>query len=167
MANRVLMGDRTTGGMGLYISKSTHNVLTCDRKQLLFDSSQGRVGDVYAGGNQSSVATTGQLMFTTGTKDSLGYIPMVIHMESIKGEREWNGSGSPYYGPWGYTTEVAMIETTLTTIKGTEMECGDLTDMPAAGDSGIGDYRTITNLKWLALKVPLAYGYMTSANFDS
>ena len=50
MANRVLLGNRATGGYGLYVSKANSNVLTCDRKELLFDSSQKRAGEVYAGG---------------------------------------------------------------------------------------------------------------------
>ena len=48
MANRVLAGNRSTGGYGLYVSKANSNVLTCDRKELLFDSSQKRAGEVYA-----------------------------------------------------------------------------------------------------------------------
>ena len=38
MANRVLLGNRATGGYGLYVSKSNSNVLTCDIKDLLLDS---------------------------------------------------------------------------------------------------------------------------------
>jgi hypothetical protein len=47
------------------------------------------------------------------------------------------------------------------------MACSDLTEMDAAGDDGVGNARTMSNLKWVALKIPLGYGYMTSANFDS
>ena len=32
MANRVLMGNRSSGGYGLYVSKAHSNVLTCDDK---------------------------------------------------------------------------------------------------------------------------------------
>ena len=38
MANRVLAGNRTTGGYGLYVSKPTANVLTCGVGDLLFAS---------------------------------------------------------------------------------------------------------------------------------
>ena len=79
MANRVLAGNRSTGGYGLYVSKANSNVLTCDRKDLLFDSSQKRAGEVYAGGNQGTIGTGGQNIYTTGSKDSLGYIPLIIH----------------------------------------------------------------------------------------
>ena len=40
MANRVLAGNRSDGGYGLYVSKANSNVLTCDKKDLLFDSTQ-------------------------------------------------------------------------------------------------------------------------------
>ena len=47
------------------------------------------------------------------------------------------------------------------------MSCDDLEDMDAAGDDGIGAARSISDIRWLALKIPCAYGYMTSANFDT
>ena len=163
--NRVLAGNRSTGGYGLYVSKANSNVLTCDRKELLFDSSQKRAGEVYAGGNQGTIGTGGQNIYTTGSKDNLGYIPLVIHTESIKGEKEW--VYNVMYGPWWWTDEIALIKTTLTTITGSAMSCDDLEDMDAAGDDGIGAARSISDIRWLALKIPCAYGYMTSANFDT
>lgn len=50
MANRVLLGNRATGGQGLYISKAGQNVLTCADKELLFDSRKFRTAQIYAGG---------------------------------------------------------------------------------------------------------------------
>ena len=38
MANRVLLGDRSTGGYGLYVSKSGSNVLDATSANLLFSS---------------------------------------------------------------------------------------------------------------------------------
>ena len=38
MANRVLLGNRSTGGYGLYISKAGSNVLNCDLNDLTFNS---------------------------------------------------------------------------------------------------------------------------------
>ena len=89
MANRVLMGNRSSGGYGLYVSKANSNVLTCDDKDLLL-SSNGKVSGampVYAGGSQSSLS--GSLNFlSTGSKDNLGYIPLVIATENEN--RVWN-----------------------------------------------------------------------------
>ena len=48
MANRVLLGNRSTGGYGLYVSKEGQNVLTCADKELIFDSRANRTGLVYA-----------------------------------------------------------------------------------------------------------------------
>ena len=165
MANRVLIGNRSTGGYGLYVSKANSNVLNCDRKELLFDSSQKRAAEVYAGGNQTTINTSGQNIYTTGSKASLGYIPLVIHTESIKGEQE--DVFNQYYGPWHWTDEVAFLKTTLTTITGSSMLAEDLEEMDSSGDDGIDDARSMSNVRWLALKIPCAYGYMTSANFDT
>jgi len=39
MANRGLIGNRSTGGYGLYISKSGSDVLTCNYNELVFNTS--------------------------------------------------------------------------------------------------------------------------------
>ena len=39
MANRVLLGNRSAGGYGLYVSKSGNNVIDTDNANLLFNSS--------------------------------------------------------------------------------------------------------------------------------
>jgi len=54
MGNRVLLGNRSTGGYGFYVSKSGQNVLTCADKELLFDSRTSRTGQIYAGANNLS-----------------------------------------------------------------------------------------------------------------
>lgn len=38
MANRVLLGNRSTGGYGLYVSRAGKNVLICDPDDLIFSS---------------------------------------------------------------------------------------------------------------------------------
>ena len=98
MANRVLLGNRSTGGYGLYVSKANSNVLTCDRKELLFDSSQKRAGEVYAGGSQSSIAgNASQSFLSTGSKDNLGYIPLVVWTEDKRGESSDVGENEEIY----------------------------------------------------------------------
>ena len=88
MANRVLLGNRATGGYGLYVSKANSNVLDCDKKELLFDSSEYRgTGQVYAGGGSLNITSgSSQDFLTTGSKDNLGYIPLVICNEDYAGE---------------------------------------------------------------------------------
>ena len=166
MAKRVLMGNRATGGYGFYVSKTGSDVTSCDREELLFDSSQGRAGEIYAGGNQSTLPAAGQNFLTTGTKPNLGYIPLVIHAEDITGE--WEEGWETGYGHSYYTTEAGMLETTSSTIKAVKMYVGT-NDDEYAGEDGVADGRrsgqACTNIKWLVLKLPCAYGYMTSTYF--
>ena len=44
MANRILVGSRTTGGYGLYVSKSGEDVLDCDKEDLSFWTDHGESG---------------------------------------------------------------------------------------------------------------------------
>ena len=44
MANRVLLGNRTTGGYGLYVSRLTSNVLDCANDKLMFNTNSGQTG---------------------------------------------------------------------------------------------------------------------------
>ena len=61
MANRVLLGKATTarGGSsvyGLWVSKPTFNVETCDDEDLMFDSTKGKFAQVLANQNGSGSA---------------------------------------------------------------------------------------------------------------
>ena len=47
MANRVLVGNRATGGYGLYVSESAQNVLTCSKDKLLFYTDSGETGSSF------------------------------------------------------------------------------------------------------------------------
>tara|TARA_R110000744_G_C19288352_1_gene554400 strand:+ start:661 stop:1107 length:447 start_codon:yes stop_codon:yes gene_type:complete len=47
MANRVLMGNRATGGYGLYVSQTGENVLTCNKSKLLFYTDSGETGSAF------------------------------------------------------------------------------------------------------------------------
>jgi len=70
MANRILIGNRTTGGYGLYVGKSGQNVLnTTDSMQ--FDSRMGASAIVQSFG-QNSIAA-GQ---TSDFTHNLGYNPL-------------------------------------------------------------------------------------------
>ena len=72
MANRVLMGNRATGGYGLYVSKTGDDVLTTTNP-MAFDS---RTGSGWA------VKDYGQFIISAGGADvtkthNLGYNPLV------------------------------------------------------------------------------------------
>ena len=163
--NRVLVGNRSPGGYGLYVSKANSNVLTCDRKELLFDSSQKRAGEVYAGGSQSSISGSGsQSYLSTGSKTSLGYIPLVIWTEDKRGERCFAQGDDEEL--WRLRQD--MIETTSSTIAPKSL--GEGIDSESSMTSGIFNRHSAdacTNIKFMVFKIPCAYGYMTSANFDT
>lgn len=175
MANRVLAGNRSDGGYGLYVSKANSNVLTCDKKDLLFDSTQktGGTGQIYAGGFKSSLSSAHNFVTATGnTKPSLGYIPLVIHSEDFSGS--WNAfidDSSTGVVQDEFQSRIDLLGTTLTTIEPHEMADGN---NPTAGRrtsaeanifGGSGGGHSCTNLNFVVLKIPCAYGYMTSTYF--
>ena len=73
MANRVLLGNRSTGGYGLYVSDasgSNNDVTNCDKAKLLFWTDSGETGSgfiakgtnqtvPYSGGTGSTAPVTG------------------------------------------------------------------------------------------------------------
>ena len=73
MANRVLLGNRSTGGYGLYVSDdsgSSNDVTNCDKAKLLFWTDSGETGTSfvakgthqtvpYSGGTGSTAPVTG------------------------------------------------------------------------------------------------------------
>jgi len=97
MANRILIGNRSTGGYGLYVSKAGSDVLSCAPKDLLFDSRQGvGSGLVYAFGTDQDLSSSGQNFLTTNSKDALGYIPLVVYAEKLKSGWSFSyGGGRP------------------------------------------------------------------------
>ena len=164
--NRVLLGNRQhdSSGYGLYVSKADSNVLTCDRKDLLFDSSQKRGGEVYAGGSQSSLSNSGQSFLSTSSKDSLGYIPLVIATEDKRGDFDITDGDETWSGD-----TIDFIETTTSTIKPKSMD-GAVQSSTTSLPNPVGNRRSgeeCTNIKFMVLKIPCAYGYMTSAYFDT
>ena len=164
MANRVLAGNRATGGYGLYVSKAGSNVLTCNRKELLFDSSEKRAGETYAGGTQSSLSTSGQNFLSTGSKANLGYIPLVISTEDLRGEKDIQAGDEEFH-----QSRTDIIETTTSTVKPVSMEGSINSNTTALGTpfTTRASGSACTNFKFMVLKIPCAYGYMTSANFDT
>ena len=165
--NRVLMGNRSTGGYGLYVSKSGSNVLNCARKDLLFDASQSRAGEVYAGGSLSSLGNTTQNFLSTGSKANLGYIPLVISTEDRRGEYEDFYTAQDGVEQF-YSSRIDVLEFTTSTIhpKSLGSPAGQNFDFSANQIIG-GRFtgQSCTNLKFMVLKIPLAYGYMTNTYF--
>lgn len=180
MANRVLIGNKsasnspgTNYGYGMYVSKAGKDVVTCGRKDLLFDSSQGTgaSGFVYAGGKQSSLSSALNFL-TTNSKDNLGYIPLVIHIEDMAQTHNWATSGGNQTREWD-ASRVDIFKTTSSTITPYRFGAGNATlALPVTGrrtssaEVGLGSSQACTNLAFVVLKIPLAYGYMNSTYFE-
>ena len=170
MANRVLLGNRATGGYGLYVSKANSNVLDCDKKELLFDSSEYRgTGQVYAGGGSLNITSgSSQDFLTTGSKDNLGYIPLVICNEDYAGE--WRAA----YSPSGtaheiWQSRVDVMKTTSSAITPIYLDYSTGTyvydDRRNSTEAHFGGDQACTNLHFTVLKIPCAYGYMNGTYF--
>ena len=180
MANRVLIGNKdasvspgTNYGYGMYVSKAGSDVLTCGRKDLLFDSTQGTGGSafVYAGGHDLDISSAHNFL-TTNSKDNLGYIPLVIHAEDMQQTHNWSTSAGYQTREW-YATGMDILQTTSSTITPYRLGAGDAPGaLPVTGrrttseEVGLGDSQACTSLGYIVLKIPCAYGYMTSTYFQ-
>ena len=170
MANRVLIGNRATGGYGLYVSKADSDVLTCDQDELLFDSREYRgTGQVYAGGGPLNITSgSGQNFLTTGSKDNLGYIPLVICNEDYAGEwrAAYTQSGTAHEI---WQSRVDVMKTTSSTITPIYLDYSTGTyvydDRRNSTEAHFGGDQACTNLHFTVLKIPCAYGYMNGTYF--
>jgi len=170
MANRILIGNRSTGGYGLYVSKAGSDVLSCAPKDLLFDSRQGvGSGLVYAFGTDQDLSSSGQNFLTTNSKDALGYIPLVVYAEKMK--MGWSFSyGGGYQFREFFQSTIEVIKTTSSTIYPITMNPGPAVGRrTSAGNPptgyAYGGSQACVDLAFNVLKIPCAYGYMTSTYF--
>jgi len=174
MANRILIGNRATGGYGMYVSKAGSDVLTCAPKDLLFDSRQGvGSGLVYAGGGPdlSITASVGKNFLTTGSKQGLGYIPLAITAEAIGGVWAESGGGGLSSEAWDQS-RVDIFATTATHIYPMQYDADGggsharrtSSSNPPAGYSR-GGSQACTGCAFVVMRIPCAYGYMNSTYF--
>jgi len=93
MANRVALGKLDSTNYGLRVSKENENVLTTASKNLVFDSTVTRCGQIYAGGSNSGTSST--ITWTSGSKPTLTYIPMyLIFEQGVKVLHEFDTSAN-------------------------------------------------------------------------
>ena len=60
MANRELLGNRSTGGYGMYVSRLTSNVLDCASDKLMFNTNSGETGsNFFSAGHFQVVPVSG------------------------------------------------------------------------------------------------------------
>lgn len=188
MANRVLLGDIGSSNYGLKVSKPGENVLTTTDKNLIFDSRKNRNGQVVGGGvdinfdngtASNSASETQGLNYLSATgirKAQLGFIPLVLHVEKNIGEFEDFAVGDRDI----YVSDIAMMESTATLIcpvtyepaNDTNDETPHTTAISAATPTRGRNYDGLTSAKedclncsYYVLRIPCAYGYMTSTYF--
>ena len=172
MANRVLLGNDGSNYV-LKVSKKAQNVLTASSSNLLFDSTKARTGQIYAGGFDLNLGDSADNFLTTGSKSNLGYIPAVIFTEKNNGERENDDFIS------NFVSEVSLWKTTTTTVTPITADAFTFTEQDPVGTlsaplpndnrnySGVSSAREdATNVNYFVLRIPCAYGYMTSTNFS-
>lgn len=71
MANRVLAGNRASGGYGLYVSRPGNNVLNCANDKLMFNTNSGETGSsFFSAGHFQVVPTAGGTGGTAPTVSS-------------------------------------------------------------------------------------------------
>jgi hypothetical protein len=176
MANRVALGKLDSTNYGLRVSKENENVLTTASKNLVFDSTVTRCGQIYAGGSNSGTSST--ITWTSGSKPTLTYIPMyLIFEQGVKVLHEFETyanieeAGDLYqinnqaFG-WELTNSGLTPKTTnengwITNNSGNQQVIGD-------------DYfnlfyvnRTSNATSFLVLRIPCAYGFMGSTYVDA
>ena len=165
MANRVLIDSN-----GIKVSKPGQNVLTATNQNLIFDSSKVRTGQIYAGGSNLNLGDSSSNFLTTSSKANLGYIPLVAISEKNNGNKT-HSSGE------GWISDISSWEFTSSTIKPVSFE----PVTPTSNSSGSMDSEHIndgrnysgissanedaTNVNYVVLRIPCAYGYMTSTYF--
>ena len=168
--NRILIGNRATGGYGLYVSKADSEVLTCTQKELLFDSREYRgTGQVYAGGGSLNITSgSSQDFLTTGSKDNLGYIPLVICNEDYAGEwrAAYTQSGTAHE-IWQCRVDVMKTNSSAITPIYLDYSTGTYVydDRRNSTEAHFGGDQACTNLHFTVLKIPCAYGYMNGTYF--
>jgi len=185
MANRVLLGDTGGNNFGLKISKPGEDVLTTADKNLIFDSTKNRNGQVLGGGvdinfdngtgsNPSETQGLNYLTVTGVRKSQPQFIPLIIHVEKNVGEI--NNTIFPLF----YISDIDMLETSGTLVcpvslvptNDTNDTNANTTTITAATPTKGRAYSFLTdaqedclNCSYYVLQIPCAYGYMTSSNF--
>jgi len=176
MANRVALGKLDSTNYGLRVSKENENVLTTASKNLVFDSTVTRCGQIYAGGSNSGTSST--ITWTSGSKPTLTYIPMyLIFEQGVKVLHEFDTSANieEAYDLYQINNQAFGWELTNSGLTPkTTNENGWITNQ-SGNQQVIGDdyfnlfyvNRTSNATSFLVLRIPCAYGFMGSTYVDA
>ena len=106
MANRILIGNRSTGGYGLYVSEPSANVLDCGQGDLTFWTDSGETGSSFiskgihqtvpwSGGTSSTAPTVvNNITISAGSTASLTYVDLGANPFILGGFAQTSASGS-------------------------------------------------------------------------
>tara|TARA_R100000008_G_scaffold74469_1_gene53302 strand:- start:61 stop:645 length:585 start_codon:yes stop_codon:yes gene_type:complete len=166
MADRIVIGNKDGSTLGVFISKPGSNVFTASSNDLLFDSTSVRYGQIYAGGTQSSISSSG-LTWTSGSKATLTYIPTYILFEQGTKIHTEEASG------WGGDVHYFRIHNALayswaftdSSIKPVGSGDDGYNENNSYGwwygvDSQVVQTRTSNAVSFLVLRVPNGFGFM-------
>ena len=135
------------------------------------NSLQSHLGLAPATLSQPTTETTGTNFLSTGSKANLGYIPLVVFSERNKGEVEYDSGDESYWyqdrSMW-QTTSSTFIPVTATVLATNGVGSIAAMDAPSLGrayDQTTSFAEDARNVNFFVLRIPCAYGYMTSTYF--
>ena len=103
MANRVLIGNRATGGYGIYVSRLTSDVLTCANDKLMFNTNSGETG--------SNFFSAGHFQVVPNAGGTSGTAPTVTTNTTVSANSTGSASYQNYASTkvlmWGVSAPVA------------------------------------------------------------
>ena len=82
MANRLLIGNRATGGYGLYVSKSGEDVLTCNKSDLFFGHGQPQIIPI-SGGSSSAPVESVSVNISSSSTASVTFQDLVVDGDDV------------------------------------------------------------------------------------
>tara|TARA_R110000824_G_scaffold229514_1_gene417164 strand:- start:409 stop:843 length:435 start_codon:yes stop_codon:yes gene_type:complete len=107
MANRVLIGNRATGGYGLYVSRLTSNVLDCANDKLMFNTNSGETG--------SNFFSAGHFQIVPNAGGTGGTAPTVVSSTTVSANSTGTASYQNYASTkvlmWGISAPVSTAGT--------------------------------------------------------
>ena len=178
MVDRVMIGHITqeSGEYGLRVSKPGYNVSTTTANNMLFDTYAGRNAMVYAGGAGLNLGDSSDNFLTTGSKSSLGYIPLVIVTEKLAGSHEGGSEvdGSEFFvsriDAYSFTESTIQPVTGATSswshVSGSQHAEGATPQNGRAYDNTTSANEDASNVSYFVLRIPCAFGYMNSTYFS-
>jgi len=164
MTARVLLGsDGST--YALKVARKGDNVLS-PSSPLLYDSTRSYwQGQVYAGGQASSTSSVNW----AATKGSLSIggtnvIPLIFATDNQRGKYKTIASVTSGLDGDDFreVSNFATFETTTTSLNGVQFSNKNPSLSGATNGEYMGGTRTSTGLKFLVLKIPCAFGFMSN-----